>query len=338
MQNRSQNQKTSDERHTGAFQTPSKALFLAAGTASGVLEASVFHPWDTIATRLQISKEKIYLKDKSFSKGVTRFNQIVFQEAHHKNFTSKLISLYHGVIYAGAYKILQRTYKFGGQPIAVQYVDHYSGEYFRKYFGDKKGKILIEATTGSLLGVGEVIFLPLDNIKTKFQNQKIHYQKLGIGNLIKQEHIHLYNGTVVTLARNVPGSFVSFGVASFIKESVFEIKNQSDATVSQNFTASFAGITSAIVVTNFADVIKTRVQSHQGSVSTVSIFKDTLKKEGVSAFFKGTSIRLCTIAPKLTFSWTVAQSLPTLWTRLHEKKEMTKNDHETIKNNPPRLK
>ena len=59
MQNRSQNQKTSDEKHTGAFQTPSKALFLAAGTASGVLEASVFHPWDTIATRLQISKEKI---------------------------------------------------------------------------------------------------------------------------------------------------------------------------------------------------------------------------------------------------------------------------------------
>lgn len=54
-----------------------------------------------------------------------------------------------------AYKILQRVYKFGGQPVVLDLMTKKFGADFDEKFGHKTGRTLLSATSGSLIGIGE---------------------------------------------------------------------------------------------------------------------------------------------------------------------------------------
>ena len=55
-------------------------------------------------------------------------------------------SLFPGLGFGAGYKILQRVYKYGGQPYLREHIDHNFGVAFRDAFGQKTGKTMIAAT------------------------------------------------------------------------------------------------------------------------------------------------------------------------------------------------
>jgi len=60
----------------------------------------------------------------------------------------KYTSLFPGLGYAGGYKVLQRIYKYGGQPYVKDYINTHHKDAFYRIFGEKTGKTMIHATAG----------------------------------------------------------------------------------------------------------------------------------------------------------------------------------------------
>lgn len=74
----------------------------------------------------------------------------------------------------------------------------------------------MQATAGSLIGVGEVLLLPLDVLKIKAQTNPAafgEHKGLGMAKLLWTEGRGLYAGAGATMMRNAPGSFALFGGA-----------------------------------------------------------------------------------------------------------------------------
>ncbi len=199
------------------------------------------------------------------------------------------MSLFPGLGYAAGYKVAQRVYKFGGQPWFNDLITQHYGTQFRNTFGDRKGKLMMQATAGSLTGIGEVVLLPLDVLKIKRQVNPEAFRGRGILRIVMEERGALYRGWGWTMARNAPGSFSLFGASAFTKDYILGVTDYSQATWGQNFIASIAGAVASITVAAPLDVIKTRIQNanFESKTSGVTVLKDLIKNEGPLALFKG---------------------------------------------------
>lgn len=255
---------------------------ILASSLSGVMEISIFHPIDTTAKRLMNNSNQ----------NISKMN-VIFPD---KNI-SKINSLYSGVRFGMGYKILQRTYKYGGQSILNNKI---------KMF---ENKTLNNAFTGSLIGAGEIILLPFDIFKIRMQTNPSLMKEKNVLDLFKQEGLKLYRGSGITVLRNVPGSFALFGGNSFVKENVFKLDNHINATFYQNSISSLFGSLCSITVSSPMDVIKTRIQSQNGNYNYSSMIMNIIRQEGFSAFYKGFIPKITLIGPKLIFSFTIAQEL-----------------------------
>jgi len=277
------------------------ARILGSGT-SGVAELLIFHPVDTIAKRLMSNKAKM-----SFP----MLNTILFREHATASLSRKLFSLFPGLGYAAGYKISQRIYKFGGQPWFNDLISRNYKQSFTNTFGERKGKMMMQATAGSLTGIGEVVLLPLDALKIKRQVNPEAFRGRGVLRIFAEEGTTLYRGWGWTMARNAPGSFALFGASAVTKEYVFGVSDYSKATWTQNFVASIAGAVASIAISAPLDTIKTRIQNanFEHKVSGTTVVKDLVKNEGPMALFKGLTPKILVVGPKLVFSYTLAQSL-----------------------------
>ncbi|KAK7978585.1 hypothetical protein PG988_006075 [Apiospora saccharicola] len=278
------------------------ARLLGSGSA-GISELMVFHPVDTIAKRLMSNQTKI--------SGVTEFNQVIFRDTANATVGKKFFSLFPGLGYAAGYKVLQRIYKYGGQPIARDYLaQHYSKD-FEGAFGKKTGKAIMHSTAGSLIGIGEIVLLPLDVLKIKRQTNPEAFRGRGVMKIIADEGFGLYRGWGWTAARNAPGSFALFGGSAFTKEYLFALNDYNKASWFQNFVASIAGASASLVVSAPLDVIKTRIQNRnfENPESGFRILSNMAKHEGFGSFFKGLVPKLLMTGPKLVFSFWLAQTL-----------------------------
>lgn len=65
----------------------------------------------------------------------------------------------------------------------------------------------MHATAGSIIGVGEIVLLPLDVLKIKRQTNPEAFRGRGLIRIISDEGFGLYRGWGWTAARNAPGSF-----------------------------------------------------------------------------------------------------------------------------------
>lgn len=287
---------SSDKKQSGL------ARVLGSATA-GIAEIGVFHPVDTISKRLMSNHTKVT--------SLHQLNEVIFRDQAAKPFGKRLFTLFPGLGYAACYKILQRVYKYGGQPFANEFLTKNFKDSYDSAFGAKNGKALLSATAGSLIGIGEVVLLPLDVLKIKRQTNPESFRGRGFLRIIKDEGFGLYRGWGWTMARNAPGSFALFGGNSFAKEYIFGLKDYSQATWSQNFVTSIFGASASLIVSAPLDVIKTRIQNRnfENPESGVTILKNMFKNEGISAFFKGLTPKLLTTGPKLVFSFALAQSL-----------------------------
>ena len=228
-------------------------------------------------------------------------SKIIFRNYYNQTFFTKYKSLYPGANFALGYKILQRTYKFGGQSIL--------NDIIVKKNSTKNEKILTQSISGAIIGAGEVFLLPLDVLKIKMQTNPKSIANKGISRIIREEGMNLYKGTGMTILRNVPGSFALFGGNALAKDKLFKLEDYSKATFFQNFVSSTFGAISSITVSSPMDVIKTRLQAENTKKNGRELFKDIIKKEGPGAFLKGLGPKLLVIGPKLTFSFTIAQQL-----------------------------
>lgn len=283
----------------GKSKESATARLLGSGT-SGIAELLVFHPVDTVAKRLMSNK------DKSLS-----MSAVVFKDKASASVGTRFLSLFPGLGYAAGYKVLQRVYKFGGQPYFNDYLTTHHKKQFEGLFGERLGKSIMSATAGSLTGIGEIVLLPLDVLKIKRQTNPESFRSRGFLRILADENVNLYRGWGWTAARNAPGSFALFGGSAFTKEYIFGLKNYSDATWGQNFVASIGGSVASITVAAPLDVVKTRIQNanFESKVGGVTIIKDMIKNEGLTAFFKGLTPKVLVVGPKLVFSFTLAQSL-----------------------------
>lgn len=59
----------------------------------------------------------------------------------------------------------------------------------------------------SLIGIGEIVLLPLDVLKIKRQTNPEAFRGRGLFKIIQDEGMGLYRGAGWTAARNAPGSF-----------------------------------------------------------------------------------------------------------------------------------
>ncbi|KAK9710780.1 high copy suppressor of abf2 [Basidiobolus ranarum] len=237
------------------------------------------------------------------------------------------MSLFPGLGFAAGYKIMQRVYKFGGQPFVKDYLNTHHRDAFSRTFGEKNGKTMMHATAGSLVGIGEVALLPLDVLKIKMQTNPESLKNRGFFKIMYDEGLGLYRGGMWTAARNAPGSFALFGGAAFVKEYMFDLEDYSKATFFQNFCSSIGGAVASITVAAPLDVVKTRIQNKpfDAPESGVSIIKNMVKNEGLGSFFKGLTPKILVVGPKLIFSFTVAQQLIPIFHKFFESNGITQS-------------
>ena len=283
---------------------------------AGFCELIVFHPVDTVAKRLMSHEGRVL--HSSLNETATTLNTIVFKTKAQSGALIKYASLFPGIGFGAGYKIIQRIYKFGGQPIVRDWIRNNYSKQFEDVFGKRNAKTIMYATAGSLMGIGEIILLPLDVLKIKAQTNPETLKGRGFIQLIRDEGRNLYKGGAWTAARNAPGSFALFGGSAACKEFIFKLDNYNDATILQDAISSVVGAVASITVAAPLDVIKTRIQNKpfDSTDGGLSILKDLVKKEGLPAFFKGLSPKIIVVGPKLVFSFTIAQQMMSYFEKL----------------------
>ncbi|KAJ2489576.1 high copy suppressor of abf2 [Coemansia sp. RSA 2050] len=284
------------------------ARLLGAGT-SGILELFTFHPVDTVAKRLMSNTERIFVSGQPLRQSLGQLNHVIFRDAAGKATISKYLSLFPGLGYAAGYKVAQRIYKFGGQPVVRDILERQSGQWFTRTFGERNGKAMMHATAGSLIGIGEVALLPLDVLKIKRQINPEAFRGRGLFKIVADEGMALYRGAGWTVMRNAPGSFALFGGSAVVKEFAFGLEDYNKATFVQNFFASIGGAVASLTVSAPMDVIKTRIQarSFDNPESGMAILRKMVQQEGFTSFFKGLTPKILVVGPKLVFGFTLAQ-------------------------------
>ncbi|KAJ3111605.1 hypothetical protein HDU96_005537 [Phlyctochytrium bullatum] len=145
------------------------AAGIAGAGVAGFLELFLFHPVDTASKRLMHHRGRNFPRGASFNEAVMGIRKVVFKEAAGSGFRKEIGSLYPAFGYAVLYKMLQRSLQFGLHPIVSEHLSQHYGTSFRATFGDKWHRTMIAASGGILIGIAEVILLPLDALKVKGQ-------------------------------------------------------------------------------------------------------------------------------------------------------------------------
>ncbi|KAJ3080992.1 hypothetical protein HK100_010000, partial [Physocladia obscura] len=122
----------------------------------------------------------------SLSQGFSILNETIFRDAARKGTFTKYKSLFPGLGFAAGYKVAQRMYKFTGQRHVKDYMNNNHASTFKSLFGDN-WKTMMHATAGSIVGVGEIVLLPLDALKIKMQINPASIQGKGLYTVIAQE-------------------------------------------------------------------------------------------------------------------------------------------------------
>jgi hypothetical protein len=251
------------------------------------------------------------MSNQSKINGASHLNQVIFKEHANKAIGARYLTLFPGLGYAAAYKILQRIYKYGGQPFVRDYLSKNHGGFFDRSFGAGNGKAIMHATAGSIVGIGEIVLLPLDVLKIKRQTNPESFRGRGVMRIVADEGFGLYRGWGWTAARNAPGSFALFGGSAAAKQYLYKLEDYNSASWGQNFVASIAGSSASLIVSAPLDVVKTRIQNRNFEIKETGarVIANMIKHEGMGSFFKGLLPKLLMTGPKLTFSFWLAQTL-----------------------------
>lgn len=171
------------------------AKVLGSGTA-GLSEMIIFHPVDTIAKRLMTLETNI-IANKAGETTLGNLNKAIFQKQADATILKRYGSLFPGIGYGAGYKVLQRVYKFGGQPFVNSFIVTNFSSQFNTVFGERNAKTMMYAFSGSIMGVGEIVLLPLDVLKIKAQTNPEAFKGRGPLKIFADEGLNLYKGLLI---------------------------------------------------------------------------------------------------------------------------------------------
>jgi hypothetical protein len=264
---------------------------------AGVMEVCIFHPVDTIQKRLMNNPNPIYDFNKSIKVNFKDAFSTVFLDSKTQRF-----SLYPGFAWAGTYKILQRGWKFGGQPFVERSLQE-------NIFGNAN-KFWAAGLSGAIMGAGEVIFLPLDIMKIRRQtgssDSDISYRALH-----------------VTVMRNIIGSFILFSVPQLVQTMI--AKDEKLSRAEKTLTQAI-GAVACLLASNPFDVVKTRMQANPNSEGAYAIASNMIRNNPTQ-LFKSIAPKVFSQGIKLTFFMAAKDKI----------EEMVQNHSLNKKENEPQL-
>lgn len=234
----------------------SKNVTKVAGAASATLiEMTLFHPFDTLVKNALHSPAS---------------QQALFAFLKSQSLQGKVQRLYQGFSPALLKKGPQRGQKWLMQGALNEQIQVKHAPFFRRFFGDN-AKIAMATTAGALTGLAEPILVhPFDTIQILKQNQAktdTRARALGLRGL--------YRGALFTgFARNAPGAGTLFGASEALNQS---LGNKDKSNHALNFAAKLMGALLSSVVSQPGDVIKTKMQTDQVSLSQ-ALAKTTWKQ------------------------------------------------------------
>ena len=294
-------QKMKEQQHDSKEGTKNRTYMLA-GALSRCGSATIMYPIDVCKTRMQFQ-----------SHAKSHFN-VVYRNSFH--------CLTHMIKHEGfgVYRGLGLRLLYIGPGAAITFSAY---EAFRKSTHHSKetgeGKWTAAAWNALLMGatgraVEAGIKTPFNIIKQQLQVEGQLSKQMNRGLVKSIKHIvhtkgiqGLFVGYTVTLARDLPFSFLYFSSYEMIKNKSQEY----NVPLFKDYAAirgAFAGSFASILTLPF-DVIKTRIQTqHKLSPEThYSGYKDAvlkiMKKEGIPGFFRGLTPRLIYTIPSTSITF-----------------------------------
>lgn len=170
--------------------------------------------------------------------------------------------------------------------------------------------ILLGASARSLSGIAT---LPVTVVKTRFESGRFQYRGVfhALSSIWKTEGGKgLYSGLAATIARDAPFSGLYLMFFSETKKLVRAGLGEDKLNPGQTFVCGVIGGTLASVVTQPADVVKTRVQlypmMYNGNADAVM---SIVKSDGITGMFRGMVPRTMRRTLMAAMAWTVYEEV-----------------------------
>ena len=245
---------------------------------STAIARTVFHPIDTLKTRLQFGTTSA---KSLFASSASRNAESALGRSLWKGLGVTLaLSCPAGAVYLTSYDVLKST--------------------LTKAYPTSNTFLLHSAAGAGAEGIASILFTPMDVLKQKLMTIKRDSSSWKtIVDLYQSHGIRaFYRGYLLTQLVFVPFSAAYFSVYEKSK-SYYTQKAKLDTTA--QFACSLFAAAIASTITNPLDVIKCRIQILT-NVSTRQVIRDLYKEAGVKAFAKGLTARIIWAAPSMSLS------------------------------------
>jgi hypothetical protein len=273
-----------------------------AASVAGLIETGAFHPFDTMSKRLQKNEGKFRRENETKMGAFAR----IALKAEGRAGMPQIIGLYSGLGWGLGYKFFQRGFKIGLQRPLQEEIQRQYGQTFKGMFGSRD-KVVTQGLAGMILGIGEIILLPLDAYKIKSQTNKHAYKGMSVMEVARKEN--LFKGMTLTIMRNAIGSFALFAVPEILKTEVMGHDTDAKISVLENVQLKMAGAASSIIVASPADVVRTRVMAEKVNTSSTRLGLNMFSNEGIGSFFKGSLLKVIMRGPQLAFAMCITDSI-----------------------------
>lgn len=264
-----------------------------AGSLSGTCSTILFQPLDLVKTRLQT-------QSLSAANGVRRVGMLYTFYSVAR--TDRLKGLWRGLVPS-----ISRTVPGVGMYFC-------SLHWLKKTFLNEELKahqaVLLGLTARTFAGI---TLLPVTVIKTRYESGQFQYRSMlhALTSIYKSEGGRgLYSGLVATVLRDAPfsGLYLMFYTETKkLARSGFEVERL-DAV--QTFGCGVVGGSLASLITQPADVVKTRMQLYPTMYSgNMSAIISILRSDGVRGMFRGAVPRMLRRTLMAAMAWTVYEEL-----------------------------
>lgn len=261
-----------NSQHVGLF---TRLLqHLGGGGFAGAVGATVVYPLDTVKTRLQAQSEK----DGKYKDVLDCFRQLLLEEG--------LGSLYNGLVPQLLGIAPEKALKLTVNEVMLGVLEqHLPGA--RVW--------ALEFIAGGGGGFSQVLVTnPMEVVKLRLQIQSKVVSPKGLWEMVQELGLRgLYNGSGITLARDVPSSAIFFACYALITQMYPD----------QRFWAGFLAAIPATIFVTPLDVIKTRLQmetplGEEPYKNACHCFRVLLQQEGLRGLFKGGLLRVLRTSPQ----------------------------------------
>lgn len=265
-----------------------------AGAFSGTCSTILFQPLDLVKTRLQ---SQTYGMEKGL-KTVGMFNTFTSVVR-----TNQLRGLWRGLVPS-----LTRTVP----GVGMYFCSLHSLK--KSLFSEKEPKawqtVLLGATARTISGIAT---LPVTVVKTRYESGQFQYRSVlqALSSIWKTEGGRgLYSGLAATIVRDAPFSGLYLMFFTETKKLVRNGLGKEQLTPSQTFICGVIGGCLASVVTQPADVVKTKVQLYpmlySGNTDAVI---SIVKSDGITGMFRGVVPRTLRRTLMAAMAWTVYEEI-----------------------------